>query len=235
MPVVTIVIPVLNEAATLPHTLTAVRQLQPQPDMIVVDGQSTDGTWAALSAESDIHVLQAPRGRAKQMNAGAAATRGEWLLFLHADTLLPQESYAAALAVQQAGTHTWGWFDIRFDDPRPAFGLLAWAINRRARLRQSPTGDQAVFVRRDTFEAVGGFPALPLMEDVALARLLRERGSGYPIAVPVITSARRWRQGGILRTILRMWFLKLQYLAGRDPAALAARYADHREPTEVRP
>ncbi len=219
-----IIVPVLDEEALLPGALARLRALQPAPEILVVDGGSTDGTRALLAGCGEIRVLQAPQGRAVQMNAGARAATGDWLLFLHADTLLSPESYAAAREVMAAGTAAWGWFDLRFDDARLGYRLHALAISTHARVRRAPTGDQGLFVRRAGFEAVGGFPEQPLLEDVAFVRALREHGPAVCVRAPVVTSARRWREHGLLRTILRMWALKLQYLAGRDPHTLAALY-----------
>lgn len=219
-----VIVPVLNEAAVLPAVLAHLRTLEPAPECIVVDGGSTDGTWDVLQPDTHVRALHARQGRATQLNAGAAIASGDWLLFLHADTHFSQACYDAWRAEAEAGAAAWGWFDVRFDEPRLAYRLYAWAVSRRARLWGSPTGDQAVFVRRELFDAAGGFPDVPLMEDVALARALRQCGRGRPVRVPVVTSARRWRRRGLLRTILSMWLLKLQYLAGRDPHTLARTY-----------
>lgn len=223
-----VVMPLLNEVRILDGALADLRALEPRPQCVAVDGGSTDGTWERLGAAPDIIALQTPRGRAAQMNAGAAAATRPWLLFLHADTTVPQAAYAACLARLAAGDVAWGWFDVRFDDPRRAYRAHAALISLRARLFRTPTGDQALFVRRDLFQQVGGFPPVPLMEDVALARTLRARSRGVCLRPPVRTSARRWRAGGLLRTVVRMWNLKLQYLAGRDPGALARMYPDVR-------
>lgn len=217
MPTVSIVVPVLNEAASIGEALDALRGLG--AEVIVVDGGSVDGTVERVGDGAD-RVLRAPPGRARQQNAGAAAASGDVLLFLHADTRLPP----GALDAVRACGRGWGRFDVRLSGRRRAFRVVERMISLRSRLSGIATGDQAIFVRRELFEAVGGFPEIPLMEDVALSRLLRRRGRPACLRLRVTTSSRRWERGGVLRTILLMWRLRLEYWLGRDPAALAARY-----------
>jgi len=221
--VLSIVIPVLDEAATI---VQALHRLQPLRDrgaeVIVVDGGSSDATIAHARPLAD-QVESAPRGRAAQMNAGAARAQGEALLFLHADTVLPDDAdrhIAAALA----GGAEWGRFDVRIEGTHPMLAVVAWSMNLRSRLSAIATGDQAMFVRRETFVAVGGFADIALMEDIALSRALKQRGRPACLRPRVTTSGRRWQKHGVFRTIVLMWRLRLAYFLGADPSDLAVRY-----------
>ena len=180
--------------------------------MIVVDGGSEDGT-AQLAAGLCDRVVTAPRGRAAQMNAGAREATGDILLFLHADTRLPENFILER--------HVWGRFDVRIEGRHPLLKVVAWSMNLRSRLTGIATGDQAIFVRRDAFP---GFPEIPLMEDVALSRVVKRRCRPACLRAKVITSGRRWESRGVLRTILLMWRLRAMYAMGASPEALARRY-----------
>lgn len=221
---ISIIIPALNEAASLPATLTALQSLRRAGhEVIVADGGSTDGTAALAQPWAD-QVIHGPRGRAVQMNAGAQAARGAVLLFLHADTRLPD---LADRLIDEGLTRSgrgWGRFDVRLSGAHPLLRAVELLMNARSRLTHIATGDQAMFVRRDWFEAVGGFPAIPLMEDIALSRALKRRGPPLCLRARVVTSSRRWEQHGVLRTILLMWRLRLAYTLGADPRRLARRY-----------
>ncbi len=218
-----IIVPVLDEAAGIEATLTALAPYRVCGcELIVVDGGSHDGTLALASPFAD-RVLTAPRGRAAQMNAGAAAAHGDVLLFLHADTKLPKNADRLIRnALAQSG-RVWGRFDVRFDQDG-IMPLIAVMMNLRSRLTGIATGDQAIFVTRATFDAIGGFPTQPLMEDIALSSRLRRLSRPAYIRAPVTTSARRWRQQGVLRTVFLMWRLRLAYFLGADPAHLARKY-----------
>jgi len=216
-----IIMPVLNEAAGIEAALRALAPLRTRGvEIIVVDGGSNDGT-AELARPLADRVLSAPRGRASQMNAGAAAATGEALLFLHADTRLPDDT--DRLIADGLRRRVWGRFDVRFDD-RGWLRLVALMMNLRSRLTGIATGDHAMFVTRAAFVAAGGFPPIALMEDVALSARLKRRGRPYCLSAPVVTSGRRWRQRGLWRTILLMWQLRLRYFLGADPARLARAY-----------
>jgi len=222
-----IVIPVLDEAIGIEAALRALSPLRGRGvEVIVVDGGSRDGT-PALAAPLADRVLTAPRGRASQMNAGAAAATGDVLLFLHVDTQLPAD--ADRLVVQglartgRASHRIWGRFDLQFDRGR-RLRLVALMMNLRSRLTGIATGDQAMFVTRDAFTRAGGFPAIALMEDVALSARLNRVGRPLCLRARVTTSGRRWRRRGTLRTILLMWGLRLRYFFGADPARLAQVY-----------
>jgi rSAM/selenodomain-associated transferase 2 len=163
------------------------------------------------------------------MNAGARAARGDVLLFLHADTLLPDGALAAVeSAVGDPGVVA-GRFDVRFDNPRPVFRMIAWFMNQRSRWSGISTGDQAIFVRREVFEALGGYPDMPLMEDVELCRRLKRRGRLAALRLRVTTSARKWEREGAVWTFLLMWTIRLLCTAGISPARLH-RWYYRREP-----
>jgi rSAM/selenodomain-associated transferase 2 len=226
----TIVIPVLNEATIIAGALQALGPLRARgAEVIVADGGSRDATVQLAHPLAD-HVITAPQGRGAPMNAGAALGNGDTLLFLHADTTLPENAdrlIAAALTQRP-----WGRFDIRIAGQHPFLAVIAWMINWRSRLTGIATGDQAIFVTREAFLAVGGFPDLPLMEDVAISRQLKRLCRPFCIATPVVTSGRRWEQNGVMRTILLMWCLRLSYYFGVEPALLARHYGPVTSPAE---
>ena len=215
-----IVVPALNEAAGIERCLAALAPLRARGhEVVVADGGSTDGT-AALAAPLADRVVAAPRGRASQMNAGAAASTGDALLFLHADTVLPPDADRAVLAA--LGSHAWGRFDVAIDTRDPRVALVGWGMNWRSRLTGIATGDQAIFVRRAEFP---GFPAIALMEDVEFSKRMKRVSPPACLRARAATSARRWERRGVVRTVLHMWRLRLQYWLGADPAELARRYS----------
>src|SRR5271170_2019264 len=218
----TIVLPVLDEAAIIVGALRALAPVRARgAEVIVVDGGSSDATRRLAQPLAD-RVIAAPRGRGAPMNAGAALGSGDALLFLHADTALPDNAdrlIAEALTLRQ-----WGRFDLRIAGRHPLLAVVARMINWRSRLTGIATGDQAIFVRRAAFLAVGGFPDLPLMEDIAMSRRLKTLCRPFCIAKPVVTSGRRWEHHGVLRTIFLMWRLRLAYYLGVEPDRLASRY-----------
>ena len=222
-PRLSIVMPVLDEAATIQATLAALAPLRARgAELIVVDGGSTDATCALAAPLADA-LLAAPRGRARQMNAGAARAQGDALLFLHADTLLPP--HADALVQQAlAGGAVWGRFDVRIDGRPWLLRLVATLMNQRSRCTGIATGDQAMFVRRDVFWRVGGFPDQPLMEDIALSQRLRAVARPACLRARATTSGRRWQSRGVWRTIFLMWRLRWRYWRGEPADALARAY-----------
>jgi rSAM/selenodomain-associated transferase 2 len=185
-----------------------------------VDGGSTDATTAVAARFPRVRLLASRRGRARQMNAGARAARGDVFLFLHADTLLPDGALAAVEAAVADPGVVGGRFDVSFDNPRPVFRMIAWFMNLRSRWSGISTGDQTIFVRGPAFEDLGGYPEMPLMEDVELCRLLKRRGRLLPLRLAVRTSARKWEREGAVRTILLMWALRFLYMIGVPPVLL---------------
>ncbi|MGB8429308.1 MAG: TIGR04283 family arsenosugar biosynthesis glycosyltransferase [Pseudolabrys sp.] len=218
-----IIMPVLDEAAGIEAALTALAPYRDRgAEVIVVDGGSRDGTRTLARRLADC-VLAAERGRATQMNAGRAVARGDVLLFLHADTRLPDNADALISEGLAKSGRAWGRFDVRFER-RGLLSLIAFMMNLRSRLTGIATGDQALFVTRAAFDSAGGFPSIALMEDVALSVRLKRIRRPVCIRARVTTSARRWREHGMLRTIFLMWQLRLAYFFGADPAHLARRY-----------
>ena len=216
-----IVVPALNEAAGVTAALEALAPLRERvAEVIVVDGGSTDGTPERAVPLAD-QVLASPRGRAVQMNAGAAAATGDILVFLHADTRLP-ENADALICGALGGSRVWGRFDVRFEGD--ALPLVAASMNLRSRTTGIATGDQAMFVTRDAFVRAGGFPEIALMEDVALSARLKRLTRPACLRACVTTSPRRWRTHGTLRTVLTMWRLRLAFFLGADPKRLARAY-----------
>ena len=215
-----VVVPALNEAADIAACLGALAPLRARGhEVIVADGGSADGTPQRAAPLAD-RVIVAPRGRAAQMNAGAAAAAGDALLFLHADTRLPPE--ADRLVLEALDAHAWGRFDVAIDSDDPRLAVIAFFINRRSRLTGIATGDQAIFVRRDAFP---GFPPIALMEDIAFSRSMKQVSPPACLAARVVTSARRWERHGVARTVLLMWRLRYDYWRGADPDELARRYS----------
>lgn len=220
---VSIVIPCWNEAQAIENCLQRLQPLRSKGvELIVVDGGSHDQTVALATDLADT-VLTAPLGRAAQMNAGARHARGEWLLFLHVDTVLPGD---IELWLQQlvSSCAQWGFFAVRLSGRQTAFRVIETMMCWRSRLTAIATGDQCQFVKRAVFERLKGFAALELMEDVDLSRRLRQQGRPLIWPTPVITSSRRWENQGILRTVLLMWWLRLAFFVGVRPRRLQQWY-----------
>ena len=222
-----IVVPTLEEAGSIEATLASVRPAREQgAEVIVADGGSRDATRTLAAPLAD-RVIEVPRGRAAQMNAGARAASGDVLLFLHADTLLPAAAHEAVVGALREGRE-WGRFDVAIQGADRLLRVVAAFMNARSRWTGIATGDQAIFATRAAFDAVGGFPDIPLMEDVALSKALRRRSRPACLESRVVTSGRRWERGGTLRTIVLMWRLRLAYALGADPRGLARRYGVER-------
>lgn len=222
-----IVMPVLDEAAGIVEHLAPLQPWRAAGvEVVVVDGGSADRTVELATPLCD-RVVISTRGRALQMNAGAAVARGRLIVFLHADTKLPDGARERLLALARGGP-TWGRFDVRLAGRHPLLRVVATAMNWRSRLTAVATGDQAMFVSRELFAQVGGFPAIPLMEDVALSKRLRRERAPVCLRERAVTSGRRWEQGGALRTVWLMWSLRLAYFLGVEPARLARWYRQAR-------
>lgn len=220
---ISVIIPVLDEESRIGDAIQSISELQPH-EILVVDGGSRDAT-VQVAARHACRVVTAPRGRALQMNAGAALASGEILLFLHADTRLPGTAGRdVTTALADAGT-VGGRFDVRLDHPDPVYRLIETFMNVRSRFTRLATGDQAIFVRRNIFEELGGYAPIPLMEDVEFSRRLKRRGRIACLRARVVTSARRWEREGPWRTIGHMWWLRARFAAGVDPHRLARGYA----------
>jgi rSAM/selenodomain-associated transferase 2 len=219
-----IVVPTLNEAQRIVSCLQGLRALRKRgAELIVADGGSTDGTVVLARPWAD-RVLVSPRGRAKQMNAGASAATADVLLFLHADTQLPPDALTALETALADAQVSWGRFDVQIDGSPPLLKVVAFLMNLRSRWSRIATGDQAIFVRRDMFQRIGGFPEQPLMEDIELSKRLRKLSRPACLRQRVVTSGRRWEQHGVLRTIGLMWLLRALYWMGLPAERLARMY-----------
>ncbi len=219
-----IVIPTLNEAAGICASLAPLQALRRQGvEVIVADGGSADGTREFAAGLAD-RVLSAPRGRARQMNAGAQLSGADVLCFVHADTRLPERADALLLGGLHSSGKIWGRFDVQITGRPWILRVVAFCMNRRSRWTGIATGDQAIFVRREAFWSLGGFPDQPLMEDVELSARLRRLGPPLCLRDRVATSGRRWERHGVWRTILLMWRLRWQYWRGVPAESLAEAY-----------
>ena len=219
-----VVIPALNESAGIVATLAQLQRMRDKGvEVILADGGSNDATKALAAPLVDRIVDSAP-GRARQMNAGAAAANGEALLFLHADSLLPDGADQSIFESLADSPHTWGRFDVAIAGKHFMFPVIAWFMNHRSRLTGIATGDQGIFVTRAAFEHVGGFPDQVLMEDIELCKRLKKSGKPACLHEKIVTSGRRWEKHGVWRTILLMWRIRLAYFFGADPVALHRTY-----------
>ena len=222
MRTLSIIMPVLDEAEVVADALQALAAYRQRgAEVIVVDGGSRDGTSEIARPLAD-RVIAAPRGRAAQMNAGAACARGGVLLFLHADTRLPGDADRLVLEGIERSSRAWGRFDVAIAGRSLLLAMVAFTMNLRSRLTGIATGDQAMFATREAF--AGGFPDIALMEDIALSRRLKHISPPLCLSDKATSSGRRWEQRGVLRTIMLMWRLRLAYFLGTEPAALARRY-----------
>jgi rSAM/selenodomain-associated transferase 2 len=218
-----VVVPALNEAPGIAACLSALAPLRARGhEVIVVDGGSRDATVQVASPFAD-KVISSERGRARQLNAGARDARGDALVFLHADTRVPEQADVMVLAALK--NHLWGRFDVRIEGRHALLSVIAGAMNLRSRLTGIATGDQAIFVRRADFS---GFPEIELMEDIAFSAAMKRRGPPACLRDRVVTSGRRWEERGVVRTVALMWRLRLLYALGVAPQRLAREYAERR-------
>jgi rSAM/selenodomain-associated transferase 2 len=195
--------------------------------LLIVDGGSTDRT-RELCAGLGVTPLHSPVGRAAQMNFAARHATGDVLVFLHADTRLPHSAFREIRNALEDPVCIGGRFDVKLDSDRPLLKFVGRMISLRSRLTKTATGDQAIFIRREIFNRLGGYPEIPLMEDIALSRAMKRTGRVACLRSCVVTSARRWQAEGTCKTILRMWTLKILYLSGVSPLRLKRYYADTR-------
>jgi rSAM/selenodomain-associated transferase 2 len=223
---ISVIIPVFNEVKSIAATLRGLERLKPD-ELIVVDGGSSDGT-REVCRKFGVELYATPKARARQMNFGAQRATGEVLVFLHADTRLPPSAFDDIRAALRDQRIVGGRFDLQLDAVRPMLKLIGFMISLRSRISKVATGDQAIFVRREVFAELGGYPDIPLMEDVAFSRALKHRGAVACLRSCVVTSARRWEKEGVWRTVLKMWLLKALYLAGISPIRLTRYYGDTR-------
>jgi len=221
---ISFILPVLNEAALIEAQLQRLQTYREcGHEVVVVDGGSTDGTPALALKLADT-VLSAAPGRSLQMNAGAAVASGDLLVFLHVDAQLPEAADRLLLAALAVPGSQWGWFSVHLSNPALPFRIIAACMNLRTQLSFVCTGDQALFVSKQLFTQIGGFPPLPLMEDVAICKRLRRKSTPHWITRPVLASSRRWEQQGLVRTVVLMWWLRLLYFCGVSPTRLQQMY-----------
>jgi rSAM/selenodomain-associated transferase 2 len=221
-PVVSIIIPILNESAIIVAKLQSLQYLRPQCELILVDGGSQDGS-VGLARELVDRLVELPAGRAKQMNAGASFASTELLFFLHLDTDVPSR-FLELLPVHCNGDDYWGRFDVNIVGRHWVLPVVAFFMNTRSRVTGIATGDQGMFISRPLFDKVGGFPDQPLMEDIEMSRRLLQEKKPYCIKHKVSTSGRRWDEKGAFKTIWLMWSLRWAYWRGETPVKLAQRY-----------
>ena len=217
-----LIVPTLNEASSISAGLAALQPLRDRAEIIVADGGSSDNTVTLAEKWAD-RVVRSPKGRARQMNLGAKLATGDVLIFLHADTFLPPDALDR-IERQLETSGDWGRFDIQLSGNHFMFKIIAQLMNWRSRLTGIATGDQALFVTKKAFVSAGGFPDIALMEDIALSKALKKISPPVCLKTKVVSSSRKWQQHGIIRTILLMWSLRLQYFFGADPDVLARRY-----------
>lgn len=227
---ISVIVPVYQEGEAILDFLTDLIQAHEVEECIVVDASGAEqiqSLMPKIAAKFDrnkiVYVAADAKGRANQMNQGASIRRSPNLLFLHADTLLPAGALDKIQAGMEAGWH-WGRFDVSFNNPRWPFRMIAAMMNWRSRKTGIATGDQAIFMRGEVFDRVGGYDAIPLMEDIAMSAKLRHIGAPLCLDARVQTDARRWEENGILKTILLMWFLRFTYWLGVSPTVLANWY-----------
>jgi len=223
-PLISFIIPVLNDRMSLDILLPQLQGYREKGhELLLVDGGSNDGSVSSATGLVDRILMTGP-GRARQMNLGADNAKHDILQFVHADSRLPDDLDSIILKSMQNPERLWGRFDVSLDENGFAYVMIAFMMNLRSRLSGVATGDQGIFVRKTVFHETGGFKDIPLMEDVAISKILRKKSWPVCLKAKIITSARRWKQKGVLRTILMMWYLRLAYFMGADPVGLAAIY-----------
>ncbi len=220
---VSFIVPTLNEAERIGALLSSLKS--ENVELIVVDGGSKDDT-VAIAEPLVNRVLHVARGRAGQMNAGAAVAAGRMLVFVHADSVITENCLMALIKSTLSDENQWGFYSLKLSGSDWRFRIIEWLINKRSRLTSVATGDQCLWVRRSLFERIGGYADIPLMEDIEICKQLRKIVRPCCILSPVITSSRRWQERGVVRTVLLMWWLRLAYFLGVSPVVLARQYYD---------
>lgn len=218
-----VVVPVLNEEVNLSRLSSCLRSVVEQGhEVIIVDGGSSDNTLTIAYEITDT-VIISKKGRALQMNSGASIASGEVLLFLHADTFLP-ENVAEIISDAFIGESFWGRFDVRLSNNKYVYRLIEYMMNIRSSLTSIVTGDQAIFIEKNLFDQIGGFPEIALMEDVEISRRLKKIAKPIRLRNKVVTSSRRWERDGVFATVFLMWKLRLYYFFGVSPDRLRQMY-----------
>ncbi len=230
-PLLSIIIPTLNESSCIDSTLSLLQPIRQWSEIIVVDAGSDDPTQDLARPLADF-VITSEKGRAVQMNAGANRAKGEYLLFLHADTQMPVATQSVLFTMLQHRP-IWGRFDVALSEKTAILKTVATFMNWRSRLTGIATGDQGIFIQQSLFADIGQFPNIALMEDIAISRKLRKLSRPVCVNQPLITSSRRWESAGSMTTILLMWRLRLQYFFGTDPEKLARIYQNHTSPSHA--
>lgn len=234
MPVsLSIVIPILNEADQIPTLADSLQKLGEGIEVLFVDGGSTDGGQSLIRMSGYPFITSAP-GRARQMNTGARSTHGDTLIFLHADVRIPPDSLLALRTALRDRRVVAGRFELRYDTSQWPYSWIAWLGSMRSRLTGLATGDQTIFTRRDAFEAVDGYPEIPLMEDIAIMRRLKRLGRLACLRAPVVGSTRKYQREGIVYAIMLMWLVRGLYAVGASPQFLHRLYY-RRDPGKSRP
>lgn len=219
-----IIIPALNESRHLLASLQSLSLLKNHPhEIIIVDGGSDDDTLKIAEPYVDF-IFTSEKGRATQMNMGAAHASGDILWFLHADSLIPDNAYKHICTSLQNNQHIWGRFNIKLSGSNPVFRIIEQLINLRSKITKIATGDQGIFVLRSEFEKLNGFAAQPLMEDIQLCKQLKKISAPACLVNTITTSSRRWESRGIIKTVILMWYLRLAYFLGTPASKLAKQY-----------
>jgi rSAM/selenodomain-associated transferase 2 len=222
---ISVIIPALNEERSIGGCISRIKEEKSASEIIVADGGSSDRTKEIVTGFSDVRFVSSEKGRGLQMNSGAARAKGEILLFLHADTRLePGWSTALRSALDSDDKPAGGAFSFRIDNPSARYRIVEALVALRCLLLKTPYGDQCIFVRRTTFEKIGGYPAIPLMEDIELVRTLKKAGKIVILRHKAYTDSRRWEKKGILQTYFSNQFLRILYMCGVSPRILAERY-----------
>ncbi len=220
---ISIIVPVVNEQSCIVAFLEALQCYRKNGhEVILVDGSSSDDTIKLAANLVDMSLLSAP-GRARQMNLGAKYAKNSVLLFLHSDTYLPKSTDSIILNALSS-QNSWGRFNVKLDGKQKIFRIIERLINLRSKLTNIATGDQAIFINKEIFDKVNGYPEILLMEDIALSKILRQQYTCCCLANEVTTSSRRWEKNGVLRTIVLMWKLRLLYFIGTKPDILYKLY-----------